>query len=664
MDGSVNGTSSDGQTDNKKQKRHISHVSRACDRCRKRKTRCNGAQPVCDVCSERGWACEYEEEDKRKTNRELEDLKERVAHLERIVLANNDGSQATITPTSLAKTIPLAKIPASSDESEGPSSVPSPAASTSARPVKSLPRRKSMTNGTPAADLLRNEDDGYERLQRSNNGPLIHYGATSIWTHQTPAPAPDHDGVASQPRSQQHPSQRMPGEWVDWSRNLPPGLVTDKATHDAALAHFAAYFAPWCLMVDMPAFLEDMAISNLVGPSCPPAETRTTYYTPLLHCCVLFLGLHILGGDWPTKVKERHEEFTQHCTKLFSTECDQPSVSSLRALNLMSTCQNLRSQLTAGSNLGYTYFAMAFGMVQVLGVNINRTGLSTSRTFYEQLPLEDPLSSLHQTLRFRILKSCRTRMTIRGSPRLHIKVQISRILGVLLTAVMDILYSPLSDSDNQVQSVKHLAPKLERWYAAQPIQNPTLHPLPHVISMHMTYHLTTIFLYRPFYRDDLDVEPSPANKCNLAANSVLSLLQTFDRLHSIRHGPATFINIVFTASTIFLLKAVGDLDNGADMSKNLQDIDDMISFMRRLSETWHEAEKAKDVLIALRAEWLPGIDSGAISGRGGSSAFHPPQTTVNTVVDTSGELHEWFMNQDFYQNMFSNGPTHGWGTEM
>jgi hypothetical protein len=32
----------------------------------RRKIRCNGEQPACNVCAERGWECEYEEEDRRK----------------------------------------------------------------------------------------------------------------------------------------------------------------------------------------------------------------------------------------------------------------------------------------------------------------------------------------------------------------------------------------------------------------------------------------------------------------------------------------------------------------------------------------------------------------------------------------------------------------------
>nr|XP_031861566.1 uncharacterized protein CI109_002792 [Kwoniella shandongensis]KAA5528638.1 hypothetical protein CI109_002792 [Kwoniella shandongensis] len=682
-------SSADGQPDSKKQKRHIPHVSRACDRCRKRKTRCNGAQPVCDVCSERGWTCEYEEEDKRKTNRELEDLKERVALLESIVLANPRSSRPP--PSHPLTTSSLVKLTASRETSEEPSRAPSPTTdggtiAQGGRQIRHLPAQKPVTHGAPSGDLIRNDEEGYERLQRTSNGPLLHYGATSIWTHQSnqsQGPATPVTSTQSNP-----PPQRIIDGCVDWSRHLPPGLMVDRSVHDAALAHFAAYYAPWCLVVDMPAFFEDMAICNLIGPSGPPVETRTTYYTPLLHCTTLFLGLYLLGGEWPEKLKDRHEEFIQHCTKLAGIECDLPSVSSLRAINLLSTCQNLKPQVTSGSNLGYTYFAMTFGMIQVLGVNINcEPYVKRGRMSEQELLLRDaaywaiylqdilraiavgrpaffassnppiPYPKIDRNLdiqRWTVpVSSHWAHSDLQNNGRVNgLKSMQSTIfhwtckLGALLAGVLETLYSPVSDSETHIQSVKHLGPRLEAWYAAQPTPNPASLPLPHVLLMHMTYHLTTIFLYRPFYRDDINDEPSPAERCNRAAKNILNLLQLYDDLHTIRCGPATFINITSTASTIFLLKAVVEQDRGSDMRATVRDIDALISMMRRLSQTWREAEKATEVMISLRAEWLPGIDS--------HSSTHPPNINNTSVPDsTAGELHEWFMNQDFYQTAFN-----------
>ncbi|EJD44755.1 hypothetical protein AURDEDRAFT_145065 [Auricularia subglabra TFB-10046 SS5] len=66
-------------------RRRARHVSRACVVCRRRKTKCNGAEPSCGTCVVHGLQCEYSSEpDRRKTKdtQELSDLRLRVAQLE------------------------------------------------------------------------------------------------------------------------------------------------------------------------------------------------------------------------------------------------------------------------------------------------------------------------------------------------------------------------------------------------------------------------------------------------------------------------------------------------------------------------------------------------------------------------------------------------------
>ncbi|WVQ79000.1 hypothetical protein IAT38_001092 [Cryptococcus sp. DSM 104549] len=777
----------------KKQKRQTPHVSRACDRCRKRKTRCNGEQPSCDVCTERGWQCVYEEEDKRKTNRELEDLKARVAALERLVVKQDHGSSSSgsgsVQKSSAGSPTPTTAVAVPPEPSphlvhkpphaitlsfveDGQAVLPNPiqtkglisptmvsptfvspnsgTASSASRPMRTLPRHNSMMSQGTAADLMRTDDESYDRLQRTEDGPLIQYGATSIWTHEHQSSWPP---VSRS--SQTHgpsPTMRTPGEWLDWSRNLPPGFVKDKAVHDAALDHFAAYYAPWCMTVDMPPFLQDMELCCTVGADGrPPAESRTPFYSPLLHCAVLFLGLYLLGGEWPEKINDNHDAIMMHCMRLLGDECDVPSLSSLRGINLWSSCMNLRPAVASGSNLGYTWYAMTYGMIQVLGININRGRMeeqeliqrdATFWTMYLQDILRavavgrpPMLATINPPIPYpRIEKEVDDIPWMAPSSPLHphnvqtpgadlngLKGMRSTVfhwscrLGVLLTAVMEALYSPWSDSEIRDHAITQLDPQLEEWYATQPIQSPALHPLPHILVMHMAYHLTVIFLYRPFYRSaSQDDSLSPADKCNRAAKSVLSLLQLFDSLHTIRCGPLTFMNIIFSTSTIFLLKAVEDQCSGLDMTSSLQDIDDMISLMRRLSFTWREARRGMNVLISLRSEWLPdlshsnetappppaapayshvqgdvtstfGISSGSGSGLGTLAAGSTGANTGNgdltlssmgglsmgvgmlnpnpPTTDLTGELHDWLMNQDFYQTMFTNVAGNGWATE-
>lgn len=88
-----------------------------------------------------------------------------------------------------------------------------------------------------------------------------------------------------------------------------------------------------------------------------------------------------------------------------------------------------------------------------------------------------------------------------------------------------------SNIENQVLN---LAPMLDRWYRDQPFSQPALHPLPHALIMHMLYHVTNIYLYRPYYRSHLDISPSPAHRCDQAATMTVELLRVGKGQDSVR----------------------------------------------------------------------------------------------------------------------------------
>ena len=124
---------------------------------------------------------------------------------------------------------------------------------------------------------------------------------------------------------------------LDWSRHLPPSLNIDRATHDKALEYFSAFYAPWLLLVDMPAFKADMLQSDTSRGSHAGDSTglsRTAHYSPLLHCCILYIGLHLIREEEPELIRRFEAAFVQHCYPLLLLESDQPTLSSLRGLHM------------------------------------------------------------------------------------------------------------------------------------------------------------------------------------------------------------------------------------------------------------------------------------------------------------------------------------------
>ena len=77
------------------------------------------------------------------------------------------------------------------------------------------------------------------------------------------------------------------------------------------------------------------------------------------------------------------------------------------------------------------------------------------------------------------------------------------------------------------EKINTLSGQLETWNADLPaaIKSPDTLPLPHILALHMLYHLITIYLFRPFYLGTWNRPGSPAQKCDRAARQILALLK-------------------------------------------------------------------------------------------------------------------------------------------
>lgn len=161
----------------------------------------------------------------------------------------------------------------------------------------------------------------------------MQFGPTSLWSYtRDSAEHRPYTASAAAP-------DLLPGDWIDWARPLPPNINLSKTVHDAALAIFGAYIGAWCMVVDMPTFMRDLDICNLVTrqPRPSPPPTRTGAYSPLLHNCVLYLGLHLRRDDWPDVAQAMDAVMDKHCAALVMGETEDPNTSTLLALTLFAT---------------------------------------------------------------------------------------------------------------------------------------------------------------------------------------------------------------------------------------------------------------------------------------------------------------------------------------
>ena len=343
--------------------------------------RCDGAQPVCAACDERGISCVYSDEDKRRsvlvqqkieltrrTNSvQMEELKSRLERMEQLLTSLLPGGM----PNPIVHTLPVVATIAPSRPS-----ISSQSPLGQSRPIRPLPNRidttpllddqfhpNAQTYGnagsssslSPEAVMTRrmelggggDQDEGRFQVgspvtlelgltsrQRIDHsvGSLAYSGATSLWTYS--AGRDDHEDRNA---SLEESRTLLPGDMVHWSQNLPPAVSMSRDVHDLALDYFRAYYAPWCLVIDMREFQLDLDWCNTIrkaGSHRPPPPRRTAHYSPLLHCCVLYLGLYLIKDRHSALMQVYDSVFISHCSTLLYTEADSGSIGSLRGYNL------------------------------------------------------------------------------------------------------------------------------------------------------------------------------------------------------------------------------------------------------------------------------------------------------------------------------------------
>ncbi|KAL7421439.1 hypothetical protein Q5752_004325 [Cryptotrichosporon argae] len=511
----------------------------------------------------------------------------------------------------------------------------------------------------------RNDYDQFQRVEEEAGG-LVQFGPTSLWTCRSPNAS---TGAALPPVPAFAP---LPGDWVDWSRNLPATLDITRATHDAALDYFAAYYAPWGVTVDVPAFLADLDTCNLARPADPTwaGPCRTTHYSPLLHNSALFLGLHMIRDQRPGLMAKLQSVFLQHCTVLLLAECDQTALSSLRAYNLFANCMHfLRSstQDPPGGKgrqfaTGFLLSGIAIAGLHSLGLNINSEAfVSRGRiTERERRLRDDAFWNVYMQDTLRAVAAGRQPMLpeqaaislplidpaadavpwrapagegqlCTGQPSMRSTCfHWTARFAVECRAVLETIYSPRARGRRHEAAVDKITARLKTWFRGLPLQPAAAMPLPHILMLHMYYHELLIFVHRPFYRSSLRAS---AGYCDEAAVAIFELLQLYQRFHDVRYAHHNLLNPIFAAATVFLLHSVGAPGD----TDSLQRFEQCLDFMSQHALTWTEAAAAKDILAALKTEYMPHLADEA-------AAFPPGEPGAGTHFD---DLQDWLSAENF-----------------
>lgn len=126
----------------------------------------------------------------------------------------------------------------------------------------------------------------------------------------------------------------------------------------------------------------------------------------------------------------------------------------------------------------------------------------------------------------------------------------------------------------------------------------------------MYYDLLVIILHRPFCSKRY-VQPKPRvgkgfeharSSCIKASVDISRLLTCYKRLHGLRKTNIQVVHIAFTAALIFVYAIVSGVGM-AQESDLVAHLDVCCSALADLGETFANASRALDVLLAIKRSW-------------------------------------------------------------
>ncbi|KAI0337043.1 hypothetical protein BDW22DRAFT_1433627 [Trametopsis cervina] len=614
------------------------YARQACNHCRRRKSKCDGQQPVCGPCRDSGRADECtwgrETAKKARTQQHFESLVNHIKSLEhRIKELESERTNG-------------GKVHRSSSVSDAAPSVPSSSLSPHPSPVAKF---EPDEDGFPHSHA--DEDSGPSDVESEIDqliAPTRHlvlqgddlelYGPTSAYRL---APERSDRDSTSDARPFSVLENANPSPVLDWNRYLPPEAPMTLAEHDRLLDLLFRFCTSWCFRVIPKLFFRDMRRALTRPPSAP--SLRLSHYSPMLHNALLALATAF--SDDPAVLNiEFRRHFARKAKSYIDTDVLQPNVCLVSALGLMATFHSSRGE----QSLGYLYAGMSGRMTQALGLQIDCSAVVKSGRIQESTMLsrnwaywttfcQDVCWSLYigrdcalsapndsQLIPVPYVDSEFDHEPWIWEPS-KLPAQKSNIASVFAATcellriarrVMDFVNGLGTDFKNpNLQQVSELDIELNAWKdSLSPEVDLTAatrpSAVPHRLSVHLMFWWLFILLHRPFYRrtKGSNVDIDHVKLCNRAAENMMILLGIWHTNYNLRYVSTTHVQFTFSAGTVFVLSAIqaisGPRLGRVTLASSLSQIEICLEYLSIIGRSWETAECAKEILLNFFDETL------------------------------------------------------------
>ncbi|OAT01280.1 C6 transcription factor [Blastomyces dermatitidis ER-3] len=552
----------------------------SCEACRKRKVKCNGANPSCSRCAARGETCIYS---LTPTLSYTKTLEARVAELE-TALANLQGGTGNIDG-GLGQEISQQHQQQQMHVDEPRGNLLRTGVSHGVDNIEHIP-----------SDLTR----GIDRLKIGDDGRISLYGPTSLF--QLPSSLAPEEANPLLPAAAELDSRKerlINNAWRERAfEQLATIPVRGRRLNDPfqyLLDSHWCWIHPLYNFVYRPAFTRDMKMN---GP----------YFSEILLNAILSHSMRWCKDELKiTKYIDASsggtQFFDQACSGLFNTlKAGNGQIPIVQSLLLLSAQECGRGNTTQA----WLYSGMAFRLVEDLGITIDsrkysgsvqfsdedievRNRLFWSCYFWDKLvslyfgrspiiqdtPVSPPRILLDDTAEIEIWtphgivfpEGTHYPPTQAYATSCFMKMcSLTEILNQIIIHV----YDPIRKStEAEFQTcVGQQSRNLEEWWDELPVflklivdYLPPYSPPSHIVTLNCVYHTTNILLHRPTlcsrpFRGSAQVTSNakPLVKCISSATSIITLFDLYRRTFGDGHVVLSLAYSIYTAASIFLLE--------------------------------------------------------------------------------------------------------------
>ncbi|KAI8888614.1 hypothetical protein K501DRAFT_18319 [Backusella circina FSU 941] len=317
----------------------------------------------------------------------------------------------------------------------------------------------------------------------------------------------------------------------------------------------------------------------------------------------------------PASASTAGDVFFDRAERLLDESYDQPSISTVQALLLLSIHQHGAMK----SARAWLYSGMAFRMAQDLGLHRNCDHWNIppdecerrKRVFWCCFIVDRLSSAMYGRATTFEPKDCDVPFPsvddTEPIPDSNISIldtfiHLIRICDILGHVLKNIYYVRSLQNMTQKQVEQVLTTwnrKLHQWSSQLPESlNPNSSHLPTAVcQLHMIYHTTVILLHRPFLQSNQSLIQNPlpsSSVCVSAADSILSMVSSLLAENRIKYVLNYAVYFVFTAGITFIKTASSNksLDYKGKVDKIMQVLDE-------IEYTWTTASKNCQILAEI-----------------------------------------------------------------